>query len=72
MAERNEVVILHQDGREYKIPEKAFDDLDADGKGRSYKDLGFKITSYADGSAYPRRAARKDDEESPRAEEKKA
>lgn len=70
MAERNEVLIQHKDGREYKIPEKAFESLDADGQGHSYKELGFKIASYGDGSAYPRRAATREKEPETSAEKK--
>lgn len=49
------VIVRHSDGREYDIPQASFaaDRLIlVDGEPMSYRDAGFAIASYADGSPY--------------------
>lgn len=50
MAEKR-VVIEHRDGREYGIAPADFDKRKIEGD-KTYKDLGFKIIKYEDGSEY--------------------
>jgi hypothetical protein len=54
------VLIQHKDGRDYAIEEADFDRVPIEGD-KTYKDLGFKIIRYQDGSPYHAARTAKED-----------
>lgn len=75
MASRTDrVIIRHADGTEYSVTEHDFytykphtEETDPEQANKTYGELGFKITSWANGVRYVRS---RDDEPAPRAESK--